>query len=171
MKKQTLRLLGVSLLLAAACSRAPYQQIEVDGRDVAIDQDPEAAGLNPADPTFKSLYNELFGTLTCVNCHQPGGAAHVDGVTTLDFSDPGASYNGLLATTQRPSNPSQCGNVKRVVPGEPDASYLLATLFAEYNRENFAGSSGCKPYAHNVNLSGDEKAALVQWIQQGAPNN
>lgn len=154
-----MRVFGIKIFLLAVMMASGFL--------VSCSKDPGTSSTE-VSPTFTSLYTNVFGSLTCVNCHQPGGSAYTDGVNTLDFTSSSAAYNGLLATVQSPSNPSQCGSVKRVLSGSPTSSYLLGTLFSDYNIDDFAGSSGCRPYAHTINLGASTKNAIVQWIQNGA---
>lgn len=123
---------------------------------------------SPLGPNFNSLFENIFSKISCKSCHRPGGASGVN----LDFTSADNAYNDLLNRgVEIPSNPSQCQTVRRVVSGQPGSSYLMGVLFNDYNKDNFAGVSGCRPnVAHlsQVNLSAAEKTALEGWIRGGA---
>ncbi|MBX3017566.1 MAG: hypothetical protein KF767_06745 [Bdellovibrionaceae bacterium] len=118
--------------------------------------------------SFTQVYNASF-SVTCMNCH--AGAGSSSG-TNLDFTSADAAYAGLInVAVQIPSNPSKCGGVRRVVPGDATNSYLLGVLFSEDNHNNFAGSNGCQPptaHLSLVNLSAAERSSLQAWINAGA---
>ncbi|PWU17145.1 MAG: hypothetical protein C5B49_09455 [Bdellovibrio sp.] len=118
--------------------------------------------------TLRTLFsNNNF--ITCVNCHQGSGSSSQ---TNLDMTSADTAYNGLLATVQSPSNPSQCANVKRVVPQHPELSYLMGILFADYNSSNFGGVSNCQPpyasHSQSLNLPPNAEADIKAWINCGA---
>jgi hypothetical protein len=125
------------------------------------------------DGTFTNVYQNTLKT-ACIQCHVPGGAPTNDGVK-LDFTDQNTAYQTLMGSNVSGQiSVGSCGGIKIVNPGNPASSYLAGVLFSEYNTDNFAGVSTCKPYTAHLtdqNLSADEKTAIISWIQSGAPNN
>lgn len=118
--------------------------------------------------SFQQVYDASF-SVTCMNCHSGAGSSSG---TNLDFTSADAAFAGLInVAVQIPSNPSKCGGVRRVVPGDATNSYLMGVLFSEDNRNNFAGSSGCQPpttHLSLVNLSAAERSSIMAWINSGA---
>ena len=116
--------------------------------------------------SFTQVYNASFA-VSCQQCHAPGGSHPF-----VDFSSADAAYSSLVGqNVSSPSNPSVCGGVKRVAPGDATNSYLLAVLFAQDNRANFGGSTNCQaPPSHHsvVNLTDAERSSIVSWINAGA---
>lgn len=117
--------------------------------------------------SFQQVYDASFST-TCMNCHTPGGSSG----TTVDFTNADTAYNSLVSqNVQSPSNPSTCGGVKRVAPGDATNSYLMGVLFAQDNRNNFGGSTNCQPptsHLSQVSLSDSERSNIQSWINSGA---
>lgn len=127
--------------------------------------------------TFSSVYhNTLKGT--CISCHVPGGAAYDISGVPLDFSSKETAYQTLLSkdVSGQSSSASPCGGkgIRIVNPNHPSDSYLVGVLIADYAINNFAGVSGCLPYAghlYDTHLSTSEKSSLIKWIQGGAQND
>ena len=120
--------------------------------------------------TFSNIYSKIL-SVTCVNCHTTGGGS--SGVNDLDFSNANNGYSDLFSLVKSPSSPSTCTSVRRVVKNTPSQSYLAGVLFSDYNIDNFAGSSGCKPNTKHLGYwspSTAEKNAIIDWIAAGASN-
>jgi hypothetical protein len=127
----------------------------------------------PAAGTFGNVYTVTLRT-ACANCHAPGGLPTTQGCT-LDFSSQAQAYSTLTGGTVAGSGePTACLGLKYVVAGDPSSSYLVGVLNSTYHVNNFAGHSGCLPYATHLqdqNLTADEQSSIVSWIQGGAQNN
>jgi hypothetical protein len=124
--------------------------------------------------TFTQVYTNTLSR-ACIECHKPGTAATDQDGVTLNFSTQATAFSTLLESTVRgASSTGTCGSVKIVTAGSVENSYLAGVLFTDYHKDNFAGVSGCTPYAvhlQNQNLSASEKTTILDWIRNGALNN
>lgn len=113
------------------------------------------AGGGGNQVTFTSLQNDIF-TPTCAvsGCHSAGSAEA--GLVLVA----GQSFGNLvnMPSTQQPG-------FDRVEPGDPNASYLVKKLRGD---ANITGSR--MPFGQAA-LSGDLLDRVIQWVQNGAPNN
>jgi hypothetical protein len=113
------------------------------------------------EPTFRSIQEEIFssgdssGRPACTNCHNAIGSRF----NGLDLS-PAVSYNNLVnvASRQRPS-------ATRVVPGDPDSSYLIHKL------EGGPNIAGVRMPLNGPYLQEGQVLVIRRWIEIGAPNN
>ena len=121
------------------------------------------AGPTPnLEPTFASIQREIFettdvaGRVACVNCHHNVGRNPPGGLNLLSA----VSYASLVnvSSAQKPA-------VLRVVPGNPDASYLAQKL------DGTAGIIGRRMPFNPPYLSDGQSLILRRWIAIGAPNN
>jgi hypothetical protein len=125
-------------------------------------------------PTFSSLYDNVFSK-NCVQCHSPGGSGPTAGVQ-IDFSSKSQGYSTLRTATVAGDSGvlnGNCTTVSIISAGNPNSSYLLATLSTDYNHSDF-GKTGCLPYSpstHGATVSSSELSAMVQWINNGAAND
>lgn len=124
--------------------------------------------------TFGYVYQNTLKT-ACIECHVPSGAAYASHGVLLDFSTQDTAYSTLLAkNVTGSSSTGTCSGIRIVSPSTPTSSYILGVLISSYHINNFAGVSGCTPYANHLsdqNLSSEEQTSLIQWIQGGALNN
>lgn len=112
------------------------------------------------EPTFTSIQQEIFssgdssGRPACTQCHNP--ALNRGG---LDLS-PAVSYNNLVnvASRERPG-------VTRVLPNNPDSSYLVHKL------EGQASIVGVRMPLGGPYLTEGQIQVIRRWIEIGAPNN
>jgi hypothetical protein len=129
---------------------------------LACDESPMAPGPTPS-PTFSSIQRNIFETpvasgVACVDCHTDTGGRAPEGNLVLLASQ---SYGQLV---NRMSS-VQPGAV-RVVPNDPNGSYLLRKL------EGGSGVGGIRMPANGPPyLSAGQIDAVRQWIALGAPNN
>ena len=117
------------------------------------------------DATFSSIYTKIL-SVNCVTCHTTGGGS--SGVSDLDFSSQTNAYNDLMGTVKKQST---CTSLRRVEPSTPSRSYVLALLIDDYNKDNFAGVTNCKPpveHITNTRLNSTDKLAIIDWISAGA---
>jgi hypothetical protein len=113
------------------------------------------------EPTFSSIQQNIFsssdssGRPACTNCHNAVGSRF----NGLDLS-PAVSYNNLVnvASRQRP------GSV-RVVPQDPDSSYLIHKL------EGGPNIGGVRMPLNGPYLTEGQVLVIRRWIETGAPNN
>jgi hypothetical protein len=113
------------------------------------------------EPTFSSIQQQIFssgdssGRPACTNCHNAVGSRF----NGLDLS-PAVSYNNLVnvASRQRP------GSV-RVVPEDPDSSYLIHKL------EGGPNIAGVRMPLNGPYLTEGQVLVIRRWIEIGAPNN
>jgi hypothetical protein len=112
------------------------------------------------EPTFSSIQQNIFssgdssGRPACTNCHN--AALNRGG---LDLS-PAVSYNNLFNVASR-LKPS----ATRVLPNNPDASYLIQKL------EGAAGIVGSRMPLGGPYLESGQILVIRRWIEIGAPNN
>jgi hypothetical protein len=112
------------------------------------------------EPTFSSIQQEIFssgdssGRPACTNCHN---TALNRGL--LDLS-PAVSYNNLVnvASRLRPG-------VVRVIPSDPDNSYLIHKL------EGTVPITGVRMPLGGPYLESGQILVIRRWIEIGAPNN
>jgi hypothetical protein len=119
------------------------------------------AGPTPnLTPTFSSIQRDIFetqdqaGRAACVTCH----ATPARGGLSLAAD---VSYNNLVnrASSNKPG-------ATRVIPGDPDNSYLIQKL------EGAAGIVGVRmPQNGPPYLTPGQIQIIRRWIEQGAPNN
>ena len=103
------------------------------------------------EPTFQSIQDHVF-TPICTGCH--AGAAAPLGLRL----DEGASY-ALLVNTASVEVPS----LRRVQPGNPDASYLIQKLEG-------TAAVGSRMPLNGTPLPSETIAVIRQWIANGAQN-
>lgn len=123
----------------------------------------ELAGPTPTlEPTFSSIQRDIFestdaaGRVACVSCHTNVGRTPPVGLILLSS----VSY-GLLVSA--PS--TQAAGVARVIPGNPDDSYLIRKLEGR-------GISGLRmPRSGPPYLTSGQIQIIRRWIEIGAPNN
>lgn len=135
-------------MLCAACALSACagngEGLDANGR-------PEGEGSDTLEPSFESIQDNVF-TPVCTGCH--AGAAAPLGLRL----DEGASY-ALLVNAPSVEVPA----LRRVQPGNPDASYLIQKL------EGTAAVGGRMPLNAPA-LPPATIAVIRQWIANGAPN-
>ncbi len=119
----------------------------------ANDNAPDAGN----DVSFAGDIQPIF-TTACAGCHSSGGAADLAGIALMLTE--GEAYDLLINV------PSvQDTDLTLVVPGDPDASLLLAKV------ESDEPPVGLRMPRFAPALSDDEIALIRSWIEQGADNN
>lgn len=133
----------------------------------------------PASGTFGSVYSIIQGA-NCTQCHAPnGGSAKTGDSTAIDFTSQTTAYNTLTGNAKVVgSNASTCNNVLLVDTTAAQSylayAFLQASDPTHYGTPSYTKQPGCVPATvagHNVNISADEEASIVAWINAGAPNN
>ena len=115
------------------------------------------------EPTFASIQKEIFettdssGRLACTNCHSNIGRNPSGGLNLLS----GLSYASLV----RVASSGKPGAV-RVIPGDPDNSYLIHKL---EGRSDIIGVR--MPRGNGPFLTDGQMLVIKRWITNGAPNN
>ena len=124
----------------------------------------ELAGPTPnLTPTFSSIQRDIFqatdssGRPSCASCHNPNGSGFR--AVGLDLGSD-AAYGQLVGVPSR-----QRPGVLRVVPGDPDSSYLVQKL------EGRDGIAGTRMPQRGPFLTDGQMAIIRRWIQLGAPRN
>lgn len=116
----------------------------------------DIAGPTPGlEPTFSSLQREIL-TPSCTPCHTNVGRAPAGGLNLL--SD--VSYASLVNVAS-----SQKSGAIRVIPGNPDGSYLVQKL------EGTAGIVGTRMPRNATPLTDGQMLIVRRWIQDGAKND
>ena len=124
----------------------------------------DVAGPTPnLVPTFSSIQQEIFNTtdssgrLACISCHTDNGRTPAGGLLLLD----GRSYQALVGQASR----FKAGAVL-VVPGDPDASYVIHKL------EGAADIAGTRmPRGTGPFLTSGQMQIIRRWIELGAKND
>lgn len=116
------------------------------------DKNTQPNGGGSEEVSFADIVQPIFtGSCASAGCHG-GGAPSAD----LDLS-PGQSYAALVnvPAQQRPA-------LKRVLPNEPDSSYLYHRL---------TGAQGASLMPPGGGLPAGQIAEIRQWIEEGARDN
>jgi cytochrome c553 len=124
----------------------------------------DVAGPTPnLTPTFASIQKEIFNTtdssgrLACIGCHTDNGRTPAGGLILLE----GRSYQALVSQPSR----FKAGAIF-VVPGDPDASYLIHKL------EGAADIAGSRmPRGTGPFLTSGQMQIIRRWIALGAKND
>jgi hypothetical protein len=109
--------------------------------------------------SFSSIRQEIFeatdaGRTACVTCHTPVGRMPAGGLNLV--TDPYGALVNAVSTGKR--------NMLRVVPGNPEASYLIHKL---QGRSGIAGDR--MPFSGPPFLTSSEIHVIKRWIEIGAP--
>jgi len=110
----------------------------------------------------KSLNDDvqpIFDTY-CTSCHGSAGPP-----LGLDLSEGNTWLNTVNV------NSSQSTTTKRIFPGQPQQSYLVAKLKGIQENPPYNGSGDRMPKTGPPYLTEDEMNVITLWIQQGAANN
>jgi hypothetical protein len=115
------------------------------------------------EPTFSSIQREIFdttdssGRLACTGCHTNVGRNPSGGLNLVSA----VSYASLIrvASTAKPG-------AVRVIPGDPDNSYLVHKLEGRADIVGVRMPRGNGPY-----LTDGQMLVIKRWIANGAPNN
>jgi hypothetical protein len=123
----------------------------------------DIAGPTPnLTPTFSSIQREIFdasdssGRPACTNCHNTQ-LARFNGNLNLTSS---VSYSQLVNA----SSSGKPGAI-RVVPGNPDTSYLIHKLESQF------GIVGQRMPLNGPYLTTGQISIIRHWILEGAQNN
>ena len=124
----------------------------------------DVAGPTPdLVPTFSSIQHEIFdttdssGRLACIGCHTDVGRTPAGGLVLLE----GRSYQALVG---QPSRFKAAAVL--VVPGDPDASYMIHKL------EGAADIAGSRmPRGTGPFLTSGQMQIIRRWIELGAKND
>lgn len=124
----------------------------------------DVTGPSPQlEPTFASIQREIFnirdlaGRQSCIDCHSDQGRNASGGLVLLD----GRAYDALVT---RPSTGKP--GATRVIPGDPDNSYLVKKLEGALDIAGVRMPRGTGPF-----LTPGQMLVIRRWIQQGAQNN
>jgi hypothetical protein len=147
-----LKRLVIAAVLAASATA-------VAGCDESL---PDFAGPSPnLEPTFSSIQSEIFARRdladrpACLECHTSQGRTPTGG---MDLS--ADAYDNLVGFPSR-GRPE----VLRVVPGDPEASYLLHKL------EGRSGIVGARMPQRGPYLTDNQIFIIRRWIERGAPRD
>lgn len=124
----------------------------------------DVAGPTPnLTPTFASIQRDIFNAqdsslrLACIQCHTNVGRNPTGGLNLVE----GSSYQALVG---QPST-GKPGAI-RVVPGDPENSYLLKKLMGS---SDIAGVR--MPRSNGPYLTDGQISIIRRWIQLGAKND
>jgi hypothetical protein len=117
--------------------------------------------VRPPEPRWSAIYARVFVPL-CVSCHGPGRTDYRD-ESQLDLRTADVAYEALVGTAATGAFCNERG-LTHVVPGDPDASSLLAKLGADVPCGERMPQGG--PF-----LPDEVIAPVRAWIAAGAPND
>jgi hypothetical protein len=115
------------------------------------------------EPTFTSIQRDIFGARdlagrqACTDCHSDVGRNASGGLVLLG----GRAHAALVgsASTGKPG-------AIRVIPGDPDNSYIVKKLEGAPDIVGVRMPRGNGPF-----LTEGQMLVIRRWIQLGAPNN
>ena len=116
------------------------------------------------EPTISSIQHEIFdttdssGRLACIQCHAPvGGRAAASGLNLTSS----ASYAALVGVASL-----QKAGAIRVIPGDPDNSYMVHKLEGRSDIVGLRMPRGTGPF-----LTPGQMLVVRRWIELGARND
>lgn len=115
-------------------------------------------------PTLSSIQQEIFNTTdasgrtACTSCHSDAGGRNPSGGINLRE---GVSYSSLVNVASR----SKPGAI-RVIPGDPDNSYLVHKLEGHADIVGTRMPRGSGPF-----LTEGQMLVIRRWIELGARND
>ena len=152
--------IAFAIAVAAALSACggSGQDLDANGRPIGENPGDSSGGgtdQGPFQPTIEDIQAHVF-TPICSRCHH--GALAPQG---LHLSDTQTSYSNLVnvASQEQPQ-------LKRVLPGDPDGSYIIHKLEGTQESGNQM-PNGCP--SSEPCLDHDTIAVIRQWIADGAP--
>jgi hypothetical protein len=123
------------------------------------------AGL---EPTFDSIHTKIFAVSCGTDggkCHSHDGAIYSAGLNLAD--DPYTALLGSDGKGELAGNISGSEmNLRRVVPGDPDHSFLVIKLSTRTGMDPKYGSG--MPFTDPGSVCPDTLATIRQWIASGA---
>jgi hypothetical protein len=123
--------------------------LDANGRPIG-----EADGIGTFEPTIESIQDHVF-TPICAECHAGAGAPQ-----GLVLTDAQTSYDNLVGVLS-----SEVPAYYRVLPGDPDASYLIHKLEGTQAVGNRM-PNGCP--ATQPCLDAETIGIIREWIGAGA---
>lgn len=138
------------ILTAGACSSGSSSSV------TSPTPTPGAGGGGSTAPTFQQVQTQIL-TPTCTGCHTSNGRTPAAG---MDLTA-AVSYGNLVnvASSGKPG-------AIRVIPGDPDNSYLIHKLEGASDIVGLRMPRNGPPY-----LTDAQVAMVRQWIAAGALNN
>jgi hypothetical protein len=115
------------------------------------------------EPTFTSIQRDIFGARdlagrqACTDCHSDVGRNASGGLVLLG----GRAHAALVNQVST----AKAGAI-RVIPGDPDNSYLIKKLAGSPDIVGVRMPRGNGPF-----LTDGQVLVIRRWIQLGAPNN
>ena len=120
-------------------------------------------------PTLTSISADIFAVNCTTGCHMPGGIGFTQTGSGLDLSSTAAAFASLVDVD---AFEGMCGTAfdescgKRVLPGDPDSSYLINKL----EGMNLSFNTGQMPLLLPP-LTPEEIDVIREWIADGALDN
>jgi hypothetical protein len=148
--------IAIVTLALAACGAGNGEGLDQNGQPFASGSGSGSSGVVPPvpglTPTLASIQSNVFS----VNCAVPGchgGAGAQQGLRL----DPGFSAGNLINVAS-----PRDSNLIRVVPGNPDGSFIIQKLEGTQSLGDRMPDGG--PYLPQSTID-----VIRQWIQDGAP--
>ncbi len=159
MKKRDIR----CWLFTGLCFICTVSWISCRGDGVGLT---ESGDLPSSGSGFAAQIQPIFDA-NCIRCHAPGGSGFLgtggDQNNGLDLTR-GNSHGKLVnqRTFEAPDVPPRW----RVLPGEPDSSYIIQKIISDSPKFGNRMPLDGPPF-----LSQSEIQLIRDWIEAGAPNN
>jgi len=142
--------IAIVALALAACGAGSGEGLDQNGQSAPSCG--TSAGAAPFAPTLDAIQTNVFNASCAVpGCH--GGAGAQQGLRL----DPGFSAGNLINV-----HSPQDSNLIRVLPGDPDGSFLIQKLDGTQTVGSRMPDGG--PYLTTATIN-----VIRQWIQDGAP--
>jgi hypothetical protein len=129
---------------------------------------PKAVCPSGLEATFDSIHTEVFAVSCGTDggkCHSHEGAIYSGGLNLAD--DPYTALLGSDGKGELAGNISGSEkNLRRVVPGDPDQSFLVIKLSTHTGMDPKYGSG--MPYTDPGSVCPDTLSTIRQWIAGGA---
>ena len=147
--------MAIAALAFAACGAGNGEGLDQNGRPLAT-MSGGGGALAPPVPSLAPTLDSIQANVFSVNCAIPG--CHGGGSVQFGLRlDPGFSY-GNLVNVASPRD----SNLIRVIPGNPDASFIIQKLEGTQTLGDRMPDFG--PYLPQSTID-----VIRQWIANGAP--
>jgi hypothetical protein len=146
--------IAVLMLVLGACGAGTGEGLDVNSQPLSSGSGSGSgsSSATPLEPTLASIQTNVFS----VNCAVPG--CHGGGTVQFGLRlDPGFSAGNLI-NIHSPQDPS----LIRVVPGNPDGSFIIQKLEGTQTLGDQMPDFG--PYLPQSTID-----VIRKWIQDGAP--
>ncbi len=149
-----------------ACGAGSGEGLDEDGNPVGQqnntpepqpEPEPDVEGVTLADLVNNIFNNQALGDQRCTICHSGGSP-----LGGLNLSSVELAYANLVGANGEGVSANGNANFRRVLPGEPDESYIILKLEGD-------ARAGSQMPLGRAPLSQDQINMVRDWIANGAP--